>query len=214
MKKTLSTLLLLAGFFSSTSVFGLALNFAPAGGVAWTLGKKVDEAGTGFNAGGSVEVEVWKGFDYGFRYLYSNVPSTVPNQFNGDTSVSSYDVTFLNNAFLLTNTWSPGWRWVDPYLRGSAGLYSWKENSGDTILKAEIINTTTKDTTYNDVKATSFGISLGGGIAVWPLEFLGIRLGVDYDMVFSEDKEKFGADDANENLLRVGGEVIFRFPLK
>lgn len=214
MTKKMTLLLLAVGVMAESPLFGLALKFAPAGGVAWSVGDKMDQADLGFNAGGTIEMEIWKGFDYGFRYFYSNTPAVVPNQFNTDSSIISYDVQFVRHAFQLTNTWSPGWRWVDPYVRGSLGLYSWQELNADTLIQAMIINTQTKDTTYHELKATSFGLSVGGGVRIWPTQFLGFRLGVDYDLIFNENREKFGTDDANDNLLRLGGEIIFRVPLK
>lgn len=212
-KKT-TLILIIAGLITATPLFGLSLTFAPAGGVDWTLGDRIDEGGLGYHAGGSIELEVWKGFDYGLRYFYSTTPAVVPNQFNTDTTLSSYNVEFVRHVFQLTNSWSPGWRWVDPYVRGSLGLYPWQELSADTLLQAIIIDSQTKDTTYNELKATSFGVSVGTGVRIWPTQWLGLRVGVDYDLIFSEDRDKFGVDDANDNLLRVGGEVVFRVPLK
>jgi|GEM_PF-4958357 len=211
--RTYTAMLLITGLLFSAPLFGFALKFAPAGGAVWVLGKQIDESKTGFVTGASLELEVWKGFDYGFRYLYSNVDVVMPNSFIADTAVKSVDAKLVHQSFALTNSWSPGWKWVDPYVRGAMGLYSWRLLDGeDSLFKHTIINK--KDTTVNELKATSFGLSVGGGLRIWPTEWIGLRLGVDYDLIFSEDKKKFGETDANENLLRAGGEVIFRLGLR
>lgn len=199
---------------AATPVFCLNLNIGAGGGTLLATGKEIDKADPGYSFKGLLEAEIWNGFSYGVRYSYSNTPAEVVNNFNNDTTVASYNVNFAHHAFHLTNTWSPGWRWVDPYIRGAAGINIWEERLGDTLLKAVIINSSTKDTTINEVKAASFGIGLGGGISITPVDFLSLRLGVDYDIIFSENKEKFGSEDANENLLRVGGELVFRIPIK
>ncbi|MEA3312454.1 MAG: hypothetical protein U9Q76_09595 [candidate division WOR-3 bacterium] len=203
---------LLAGLIIASPLFGLSLQFAPGGGAVWAIGDEIEESDIGYNFSGAVEIEVWKGFDYGLRYYYSDVSTDIIASITSDTTPETFPADFIHHVFQLTNTWSPGWRWVDPYVRGAVGLYSWQQLDEDGNI-FEVINP--QDTAKTvELAATSFGISFGGGIKIWPTEFLGFRLGVDYDLIFSEDREKFGASDANENLLRVGGEVIFRIPLK
>jgi len=213
MKTRTLVLLLAAELLSASPAFGLALKFAPAGGAAWVAGKQIEESETGYNLGGAIELEVWKGFDYGLRYYCSDVNTSIPNPLASDSTPANLDARFRHHAFMLTNSWSPGWRWVDPYVRGSAGLYFWQQldENGDLY---EYMTVQDSDTTVNELEATSFGVGLGGGLRIWPTDWLGLRLGVDYDLIFSEDKETFGPDDANESLLRAGGELIFRIPLK
>jgi opacity protein-like surface antigen len=214
MRTRLLATAVIAGLLAVSPAFGLALKFAPGGGAVWAVGEEIEESNFGYNFGGTVEVEVWEGFDYGLRYYYSDVSANLhPILFEFDSFPPTLHPQFIHHVFQLTNAWSPGWKWVDPYVRGSAGLYSWQQLDEDgNLFEHMIVNEA--DTTVNELKATSFGIGLGGGLRIWPTEFLGFRLGVDYDLIFSEDREKFGATDANENLLRVGGEVIFRIPLK
>ncbi len=202
--KTLLTSIAVLLMLYASPLFALSLRVGGGGGTLWTFGKEIDTSRPGYAFKGVLEAELWKGFSYGFRYSYSEAPATVQD---------SLDVTFRHQSFQLTNTWSPGWRWVDPYLRGAAGINVWQERSGDTLVKSIIINSSTHDTTTNEVKGVNFGIGLGGGIEISPFDFVGLRLGADYDLIFSEDKEKFGSNDANENLLRVGGELVFRIPL-
>jgi len=203
---------LLAGLIIASPLFGLSLKFAPGGGAVWAIGEQIEESEIGYNFSGAVEIEVWKGFDYGLRYYYSKVGTTVPNTFNTDTAITSYDAKFIHHAFALTNAWSPGWKWVDPYVRGSVGLYAWKQLDEDGNI-FEVINP--QDTAKTvELAATSFGISFGGGIKIWPVKYVGFRLGADYDLIFSENRERFGSQDANENLLRIGVEAIFRLPIK
>jgi hypothetical protein len=203
---------LLAGLIIASPLFGLSLKFAPGGGAVWVIGDEIEESDIGYNFSGAVEIEVWKGFDYGLRYYYSDVSTDIIASITSDTTPETFPADFIHHVFQLTNAWSPGWKWVDPYVRGAAGLYSWQQLDEDGNI-FEVINP--QDTAKTvELAATSFGISFGGGLRIWPTEFLGFRLGVDYDLIFSEDREKFGATDANENLLRVGGEVIFRIPLK
>lgn len=213
MRTRLLASMVIAGLMGTSPIFGMSLKFAPAGGAVWAVGEEIEESNFGYNFGGAVEVEVWKGFDYGLRYYYSDVETLIPNPLASDSTPETLDAEFIHHAFALTNAWSPGWKWVDPYVRGCAGLYSWRQLDANGDLY-EFMVVQDADTTINELAAASFGIGIGGGLRIWPTEFLGFRLGVDYDLIFSEDREKFGATDANENLLRVGGEVIFRLPLK
>lgn len=212
MRTRLLVSMLIAGLMGTSPAFGMALKFAPAGGAVWAVGEEIEKSNFGYSFGGAVEIEVWKGFDYGFKYFYSDVNTLIPNPLASDSTPETLDAEFIHHVFQLTNSWSPGWKWVDPYVRGCAGLYSWRQldGNGDPF---EVINPEDTSTTV-ELSATSFGIGLGGGVRIWPTDWIGLRVGVDYDLIFSEDREKFGATDANENLLRVGGEVIFRIPLK
>ncbi len=212
--KALLSFLTVLVMLGASPLFALSLRAGGGGGAQWVTGDRIDSTEMGYNFKGLLEAEIWRGFSYGFRYSYSSSPAFVPNDFNTDTSITSYNAEFIHQSFQLTNTWSPGWRWVDPYLRGAAGINVWQERSADTLAKSIIINASTHDTTTNEVKGVNFGIGLGGGIEIAPFDFVGLRLGVDYDLIFSEDKEKFGSNDANENLLRVGAELIFRIPIK
>ncbi|MBN2380344.1 hypothetical protein JXM67_11150 [candidate division WOR-3 bacterium] len=216
MKKGLILAFLILGL-TATPTFALSLKVAPAGGVTWALGSEIEESEIGFNAGGTVEIEVWKGFDYGLRYYYSQAPTVFTDSMLFDTLETTVSATFVHHVLQLTNTWSPGWKWVDPYVRGAAGFYLWQQQDDDgEIFDLVTVNPqdSTDTTSVFEYKGTNFGISLGGGVRIWPTDFLGFRLGVDYDLVFTENKGDFGAQDANENLLRIGGEIIFRFPIK
>jgi len=212
MRTRLLATLVIAGLTGTSPIFGMSLKFAPAGGAVWAVGEEIESSDFGYNFGGTVEVEVWKGFDYGLRYYYSDVETLIPNPLASDSTPETLDAEFTHHVFQLTNAWSPGWKWVDPYVRGCAGLYSWQQLDADGDLY-EFMVVQDADTTINEFAATSFGIGIGGGLRIWPTDWLGFRLGVDYDLIFSEDREKFGATDANENLLRVGAEVVFRIPL-
>jgi hypothetical protein len=218
MKKKASILgLVILGLMIASPAFGLALKFAPGAGAVWAVGREIEESDIGYNFSGAVEIEVWKGFDYGFKYYYSEVPTTFTDSMLFDTAVTTVDATFRHQAFMLTNSWSPGWRWVDPYVRGSAGLYSWQQlDRNDDLFELVTVNPedSTDTTSVTEFKATSFGVGLGGGLRIWPTDWIGLRLGVDYDLIFSENREKFGSQDANENLFRVGGEIVFRIPIK
>lgn len=212
MRTRLLASMLIAGLVGTSPVFGMSLKFAPAGGAVWTVGEEIESSNFGYNFGGAIEIEVWKGFDYGLRYYYSDVSTDIIASITSDTTPETFPADFTHHVFQLTNSWSPGWKWVDPYVRGSAGLYSWQQLDEDgNLFEHMIVNEA--DTTINELKATSFGIGLGGGLRIWLTDFVGVRLGVDYDLIFSEDREKFGATDANENLLRVGAEIVFRIPL-
>lgn len=210
MRNKASIILLAAGFLGISPLFGLALKFAPGAGAVWAVGDEISESDIGYNVSGAIEVEVWKGFDYGFRYYYSNVSTNIINP--SDTFPAVLPADFTHHVFALTNTWSPGWRWVDPYVRGAVGLYSWQQLDEDGNI-FEVINPQDTATTV-ELAATSFGISFGGGIKIWLIEYVGFRLGADYDLIFSENREKFGSQDANENLFRIGAEAIFRLPIK
>jgi len=216
MKKGLILGLVISGLVS-TPMFALSLKVAPAGGITWALGEEIEESDLGFSAGGTVELEVWKGFDYGLRYYYSKAPTVFTDSMLFDTLETTVDATFAHHVFQLTNTWSPGWKMFDPYIRGAAGLYFWQQQDEDGEL-FEMINVNPEDntdtTSIYEMKGTNFGISLGGGLRIWPTDFLGFRLGADFDLVFSENRGDFGSQDANENLLRVGADIVFRFPIK
>jgi len=213
MRTRLLATLVIAGLMGTSPIFGMCLKFAPAGGAVWAVGEEIEESNFGYNFGGTIEIEIWKGFDYGLRYCYSDVETLIPNPLASDSTPETLDAEFIHHVFQLTNAWSPGWKWVDPYVRGCAGLYSWRQLDANGDLY-EFMVVQDADTTINELAAASFGIGIGGGLRIWPTQVLGFRLGVDYDLIFSEGREKFGATDANENLLRVGGEVVFRIPLK
>lgn len=212
MKTRLLAIALTAGLLTVSPAFGLALKFAPGGGAVWATGDEIEASDIGVNFGGAIEAEVWKGFDYGIKYFYSTVSTDWINPAASDSTPATFPADFTHHAFQLTNSWSPGWRWVDPYVRGAAGLYLWRQLDEDGDIY-EYINPE-DSSIVNELSATSFGISLGGGVRIWPVEFVGLRLGLDYDLVFSENRTDFGTHDANDNLLRVGGEVVFRIPLQ
>jgi hypothetical protein len=212
MKTRFLAIALIAGLFAASPALGLALKFAPGAGAVWVTGDEIEASYIGYSFGGAVEAEVWKGFDYGIKYYYSKVSTDWINPAATDSTPATFPADFTHHAFGLTNSWSPGWKWIDPYVRGAAGLYLWQQLDEDGNIY-EYINPE-DSTAINELSATSFGISLGGGVRIWPVEFLGFRLGLDYDLIFSENRADFGTHDANDNLLRVGGELIFRVPLK
>jgi opacity protein-like surface antigen len=98
---------------------------------------------------------------------------------------------------------------LNPFLTAGAGMYMWffaRNERTDKILADELIPGAKAD---EELKATSFGFNLGGGVEYFAAEKLAVFGRVNYHMLMTKDEDKFGDDFGNHGFLTFGAGVTY-----
>lgn len=113
----------------------------------------------------------------------------------------------INGIYNLLPQSENGSRFV-PYVMAGIGVFPWKftmdGRSGDAMMSPVGIDEFSK---------TSFGWNTGAGLEVFLVRDLSLFAQVNYQYIYSEDKDKFGPDFGNQGLLQVGGGLSYYFQL-
>jgi opacity protein-like surface antigen len=98
---------------------------------------------------------------------------------------------------------------LNPFVTAGLGMYMWffsRNERTDKIFAGELIPGTAGD---EELKATSFGFNLGGGVEYFAAEKLAVFGRLNYHMVMTKDKDKFGDDFGSHGFLTFGAGVTY-----
>jgi|GEM_PF-3193440 len=143
------------------------------------------------------------GFDLGVRHfciesVASDDTLKQDKQWNG----------FFIDASAIFESW-PYWNsFMGLRLKTGTTVSSWKMLANGKLIAISPTDTNS-DTTY--MKATNFGLLLGGNLMFRPIDFLIVDIGFTHRYLFSMDKDKFGKKDVDEGFLEVYLGTRFRF---
>ncbi len=98
---------------------------------------------------------------------------------------------------------------VNPFRISGAGMYTWYFAENERTNKMPVDN----DGREEEFKASSPGISVGGGVEYSAMERLGLFGSVNHRYVIMEDEDKFGPNFDNQGFLMFGAGVNYYFPV-
>jgi len=99
---------------------------------------------------------------------------------------------------------------INPFLTAGAGLYMWyfsRNERTDKIKTEEVL--TGNYQSGEELKATSFGFNVGGGVEYFATEKLAVFGRVNYHMAMTKDTAKFGDDFGPHGFLTFGAGVTY-----
>lgn len=98
---------------------------------------------------------------------------------------------------------------LNPFATAGVGMYMWyasRNERTDKLLVGEVLDV---GEAAEELKASSFGINIGGGVEYFATEKLAVFGRLNYHMVMTKDEDKFGKDFGNHGFLTFGAGVTY-----